>query len=98
MAYGGPPMMRFRTVWDWRLRLYPLVVIPAIFYVAAQQDGDDLRSAVAAMARQEQPTAALQDAAPASAAPISGFHRGNSLTCFTHPKITLCYWMTKERR
>ena len=28
-------MMRSRTPWDWRLKLYPFIVIPWIFYVAA---------------------------------------------------------------
>ena len=27
--------MRSRTRWDWRLKLYPFIVIPWIFYVAA---------------------------------------------------------------
>ena len=33
---------------------------------------------------------------PAESA-ISGIHRGTAVTCFTHPKVTLCYRLTKER-
>ena len=28
-------MMRQRTPWDWKLKVYPFIVIPWIFYVAA---------------------------------------------------------------
>lgn len=32
-----------------------------------------------------------------SAAPLSGFHRGNAVTCERRPEITFCWWLTKER-
>lgn len=81
--------MRLRTVWDWRLRLYPLVVIPALVWVnfVAERQGRDGRTGKAA------------DEIPAvTAAPLHGFHNGTAVTCFTHPKVTLCYQLLKERR
>lgn len=29
--------MRIRTVWNWRLRLYPIVVIPLMVYFVAER-------------------------------------------------------------
>mgnify|MGYP001564614234 CR=1 FL=1 len=85
--------MRIRTVWNWRLRLYPLLVAVLYLYVAAQasQPSDQGRSDGEAVKRQAATT-------PASAAPLHGFHQGRAITCFTHPKVTLCYSLTGERR
>ena len=79
--------MRIRTIWDWRLRLYPLIVIPAIVYVAAQD--------AAAPPPDRMPVSV--ESGPASAAPLSGYHHGRAITCYRHPDVTLCYRLTEER-
>lgn len=83
-------MMRSRTIWDWRLRLYPLLVIPAIFYVAAQE----AMTARHSVAGSDHGGLAV----PASAAPLSGIHRGNAITCERRAEITFCWKLNLERR
>jgi hypothetical protein len=36
--------MRQRTVWDWRLKLYPLIVIPAMVYLNVAPQPSTVRS------------------------------------------------------
>ena len=83
----------------WKLWVY-LLVIPAIVYVAAQPSTAAFKAApsvaanVAAASSQE----GVGQGAVASAAPLLAIHRGEAITCFTHPDITMCHKWTKERR
>ena len=81
--------MRLRTIWDWRLKLYPLVVIPMIFYVAAQTSESPSRHVSGV---------ASSDSRSVVAAPLSGIHKGVAVTCERRPLITFCHTLTKERR
>ena len=85
-------MMRLRTVWDWRLRLYPLVVIPALIYVAAQGWNES--------ADRGKPNPATGQDGPAIpvSAPLSGFHKGTAVTCERRREITFCFQLNVERR
>ncbi len=79
---------RQRTIWTWKLIAYPLVVIPVMVwqgFVAEQAPAVTAKGSV------------QYGDVSASATPIHGVTGGNAVTCYTHPKITLCYWMTKER-
>ena len=78
-------MMRVRTVWDWRLRIYPLIVIPWIVYVAAQEKVSAIQSSVPGVV-------------PVAAAPLHGFHQGRAIVCERRPMITFCFEPTSERR
>ena len=80
--------MRLRTHWDWRLRVYPFIVIPLLIYVVHSNESGyhrNLRDTVISPATEW-------------AAPLHGIHNGTAISCFTHPKVTLCYQLTKERR
>ena len=87
--------MRIRTVWSPTLIILPMVALGLSLVLW----GRDYNDYVAAQGHTGAPVVGPKgnDINPASAAPLSGFHRGNAVTCFTHPKVTLCYWMTKER-
>ena len=87
--------MRIRTVWNWRLKLYPFIVIPWIIVAAQSAAGGEGKPANSS---RKGIVAGLGDSEPvrerpssASAAPIQGFHQGRAITCFTHPKITHCF-------
>ena len=81
--------MRIRTVWTWRLRVYPLIVAGLYVYVATAgsipETEASLRSSTEASGGQS------------VAAPLSGFHKGRAITCHRHPLVTLCYRLTEER-
>ena len=82
--------MRSRTVWDTRLKLYPLLALVSALWVgtADRQDGTE-----ASVARPKG-----NDVNPAVSALPPGYHKGTAIDCFTHPLITLCNRMTQERR
>jgi hypothetical protein len=92
--------MRIRTVWDWRLRLYPIIVIPLMVYFVAAQDTalSNGEEAVAGRGKGKPAITDSQNGAPASATPLSGFYRGRAVTCERRPEITFCWQMTGERR
>jgi len=81
--------MRQRTVWDWRLKLYPLIVIPAMVYLNAAPQGHS-----AAEGPRQGDTFA-----PAVAAPYNvGQKDGSWLVCERHSLVTFCMRLTTERR
>lgn len=78
-------MMRLRTVWDWRLRLYPLIVIPAmvwINFVAAQTSETPYRAS-----QVESPS----DSRSVAATPCCVCFEGKIVQRF-------CWRLTEERR
>ena len=79
---------RSRTEWNWRLIVLPLLIIPAMVWVnfvapARVADG------VAAIPSVDDVTAKAQS----GATPLHGFTHGRAVTCYTHPKVTLCYML-----
>ena len=82
--------MRQRTQWTWRLRLYPIVVIPLMVYFVAAQGGESYRPDAERINDQSGTDVATGAAHPNNAA-LHGIHKGRAVTCFTDPDVTLCY-------
>ena len=82
---------RERTDWTWRLKLYPIVVIPLMVYFVATAG-----PTLTAEASVQQPVEA--SGGQSAAAPLSGFHKGTAITCERRTEITFCWQLTEERR
>ena len=106
-------MMRQRTPWDWRLKLYPFIVIPWIFYVAAGGSLTPSRTPEASgghsvatpfnVAEQAQDSGRVQiretssRLAPVSVTPQTAAFPDR--TCFygRYPLESFCFVLTQER-
>ena len=77
------------------LIILPLVALGLSLVLWGRDYNDYVAAQGAATPRLDRPSSV--EGNPASATPLQGFHRGNAVTCFTHPKVTLCYELTKER-
>ena len=88
--------MRIRTVWNWRLKLYPIVVIPLMVYFVAAQGNNASRPR--AQELDEAPAAEVavvpsSGLVPPFAAPLSAFTQGRAVTCERRAEITFCYML-----
>ena len=81
--------MRSRTIWDARLKLYPIVVIPLMVYFVAA--GGPIPETEASNGNEA-------SGGHSVAAPLSGFHQGRAIVCERRPMITFCFEPTSERR
>mgnify|MGYP001615746510 CR=1 FL=1 len=97
-------MMRSRTEWDWKLKLYPFIVIPWIFYVAAQVSPmvtrEDTGQNAGMESRKVDSVTSDQQvvAKPASVTPQTPAFPDR--TCFygRYPLESFCFVLTQDRR
>jgi hypothetical protein len=81
--------MRQRTVWDWRLKLYPLIVIPMMVYL----------NALPVIQQSAGPHTALTVAGEAPVQGLTG--DGRAFVCPPNPRwpvVEFCWMLTNERR
>ena len=106
--------IRSRTPWDWRLKLYPFIVIPWIFYVAAggsltpsrtpEASGGHSAAAPFNVAAQTSPSVAPSGSefgstdGPASAAPQTAAFPDRTCWVDSYPLESFCFVLTEERK
>lgn len=94
--------MRIRTRWSPMLIILPMVALGLSLVLwgrnNAVEGGESYRSDDRRpSAHNDSWTDVATGAAHPNNAALHGFHRGNAVTCFTDPKVTLCYQLMKER-
>ena len=87
--------VRERTLWTWKLRLYPLVLIPMVWFNFVAPSGELAEDASRGKLLGYQDEAQSQ-ANGVGATPLQGYHRGEAVVCETQvatryrPRITHC--------
>ena len=91
--------MRIRTRWSPMLIILPMVAL-GLSLVLWGRDYNNYVADQQVRASPSKTSSELSDTLNVpvvSAAPLHGFHHGRAITCFTHPRVTLCYRLLKER-
>lgn len=85
-------MMRSRTIWNWKLKAYPVAALLLWALTADRQVAPTMNRGTEVIALDG------HDASSAASAPISGIDNGTAVTCERHPMITHCFRLTQERK